>query len=189
LPKTRFPGRSWTLFPIRARRYGHVGVFQQPANAALEQRGSLHVWFDPATLWLAEPGGKRGRSARFANAAIQTCLALKALFGLALRQAAWPVASLLQLAGLEWAVPDVATLPAPPERSERRHTLSARHGCVAPVDRQHRDQIRARRGVVRVNGGAKSCHGAAQEQATSSACTTRARGRRPVSRAPYRAGG
>ena len=106
---------------------------------ALKQRGSLHVWFDPATEWLAEPGGKRGYSASFTDTAIQTCLALKALFGRALRQATGPVASLLQLAGLEWAVPDVATLSAPPERSERRHPLSARHGCVAPVDRQHRD--------------------------------------------------
>ena len=27
------------------------------------QRGSLLIWFDPQTIWLAEPRGKRGRSA------------------------------------------------------------------------------------------------------------------------------
>ncbi len=51
-------------------------------NAALKQRGSLHIWFDPETQWLAAPSGKRGCSATFTDAAIQACLALKALFGL-----------------------------------------------------------------------------------------------------------
>ena len=35
------------------------------ARAALKQRGSLQIWFDPATVWLAEPRGKRGRPATF----------------------------------------------------------------------------------------------------------------------------
>ena len=55
-------------------------------NMALKQRGSLRIWFDPETDWLAVPGGKRGRSATFTDAAIQACLTLKALFGLPLRQ-------------------------------------------------------------------------------------------------------
>jgi IS5 family transposase len=79
-------------------------------NAALKQRGSLLVWFDPETVWLAEPSGKRGRSATFTDAAIQACLTLKALFGLPLRQATGLVASLLELAGLDWPVPDFSTL-------------------------------------------------------------------------------
>ena len=79
-------------------------------NAALKQRGSLQIWFDPETVWLAEPSGKRGRSATFTDAAIQACLTLKALFGLPLRQTTGLVASLLQLAGLDWAVPDFSTL-------------------------------------------------------------------------------
>ena len=79
-------------------------------NTALKQRGSLHIWFDPATVWLAEPSGKRGRSATFTDAAIQACLTLKALFGLPLRQTTGLVASLLELAGLDWAVPDFSTL-------------------------------------------------------------------------------
>ena len=75
-------------------------------DAALKQRGSLLIWFDPETVWLAEPGGKRGRSATFADAAIQACLTLRALFGLPLRQTTGLVASLLELAGLDWPVPD-----------------------------------------------------------------------------------
>ncbi len=79
-------------------------------NAALKQRGSLQIWFDPETVWLAEPSGRRGRSATFTDAAIQACLTLKALFGLPLRQTTGLVASLLELAGLDWAVPDFSTL-------------------------------------------------------------------------------
>lgn len=70
-------------------------------NAALKQRGSLLIWFDPETVWLAEPSGKRAPSATFTDAAIQACPTLKALFGLPLRQTTGLVASLLELAGLD----------------------------------------------------------------------------------------
>jgi hypothetical protein len=78
-------------------------------KAALKQRGSLQIWFDPETVWPALPSGKRGRSARFTDAAIQACLTLKALFGLPLRQTTGLVASLVELAGLDWPVPDFST--------------------------------------------------------------------------------
>ena len=79
-------------------------------NAALRQRGSLSIWFDPETQWLAAPTGKRGRQPVFSAAAIQTCLTLRALFGLPLRQVTGMVASLLALADLDWPVPDYSTL-------------------------------------------------------------------------------
>ena len=79
-------------------------------NAALRQRGSLAIWFDPQMEWLAVLRGGRGRPATFSDAAIQTCLTLKALFGLALRQTTGLVASLLKLADLDWPVPDFSTL-------------------------------------------------------------------------------
>jgi hypothetical protein len=79
-------------------------------NLALARRGSLSIWFDPETQWLAGPTGKRGRQPVFTDAAIQTCLTLKALFGLPLRQTTGMVASLLELAGLGWPVPDFSTL-------------------------------------------------------------------------------
>src|SRR5919112_1292691 len=79
-------------------------------NAALKQRGSLRIWFDPEMEWLAAPSGRRGRPATFSDAAVQTCLMLKALFGLPLRQTTGLVASLLGLAKLSWPVPDFSTL-------------------------------------------------------------------------------
>ena len=55
-------------------------------NAALKARGSLTVWFDKNMAWFAAASSKRGRSPKFSDAAIQFCLTIKNLFGLALRQ-------------------------------------------------------------------------------------------------------
>ncbi len=79
-------------------------------NAALRRRGSLEIWFDPGMIWLAAASGRPGRPQRFSDSAIELCLTLKALFGLALRQVTGLVASLLKLAGLDWPVPDYTTL-------------------------------------------------------------------------------
>lgn len=86
-------------------------------NAALKRRGSLTIWFDPAMIWEAAPTGKRGRQPDYSDAAIQTCLTMKVLFGMALRQTTGFVESLLRLIGLDWAVPDFSTL------SRRQKTL------------------------------------------------------------------
>lgn len=79
-------------------------------NEALKQRGSLAIWFDPAMSWEAMPSGKRGRQRAYSDKAIQACLTLKVLFGLALRQTTGFVQSLLELMGLDWSVPDFSTL-------------------------------------------------------------------------------
>jgi Transposase DDE domain len=79
-------------------------------NAALKRRGSLSIWFDPEMSWGAKPSGKRGRRRTFSDAAIQTCLTMKVLFGMALRQTTGFVESLLRLTGLDWGVPDFSTL-------------------------------------------------------------------------------
>ena len=69
-------------------------------NEALMRRGSLTIWFDPAMTWDAAPTGKRGRQPDYSGEedqktvrgtvfptnAIQTCLTMKVLFGMALRQ-------------------------------------------------------------------------------------------------------
>ncbi|MBL9047213.1 MAG: IS5 family transposase [Tabrizicola sp.] len=86
-------------------------------NEALKRRGSLTVWFDPSMTWDATPTGKRGRQPGYSDAAIQTCLTMKVLFGMALRQTTGFVESLLRLIGLDWAVPDFSTL------SRRQKTL------------------------------------------------------------------
>ncbi|MGY6634463.1 MAG: IS5 family transposase, partial [Alkalilacustris sp.] len=86
-------------------------------NEALKRRGSLTIWFDPAMTWEAAPTGKRGRQPDYSDAAIQTCLTMKVLFGMALRQTTGFVESLLRLIGLDWDVPDFSTL------SRRQKTL------------------------------------------------------------------
>ena len=53
---------------------------------ALKRRGSLTIWFDPEMMWEAKPTGKRGRQPAYSGAAIRSCLTMKALFGMALRQ-------------------------------------------------------------------------------------------------------
>ena len=55
-------------------------------NATLKRRRSLTSWFDPEMGWDAKPSGKRGRPLTFSDAAIQTCLTMTVLFGMALHQ-------------------------------------------------------------------------------------------------------
>ena len=87
-------------------------------NKALKRRGSLTIWFDPDMIWAAKPTGKRGRQPVYSAAAVQTCLTMKVLFGMALRQTTGFVDSLLRLVGLDWDVPDFSTL------SRRQKTLA-----------------------------------------------------------------
>lgn len=60
--------------------------------------------------WLPPPSDRRGRQQDFSDAAIHTCLTLKELFGLPLRQTSGFAQSLLQLIGVDWTVPDFSTL-------------------------------------------------------------------------------
>ena len=60
--------------------------------------------------WHAPHELSPGRLPAFSDAAIQFCLSIKVLFKLPLRQSAGMVASLLQLAGLDWPIPDYSTL-------------------------------------------------------------------------------
>ena len=101
-------------------------------NEALKRRGRLTIWFDPSMTWEAAPSGKRGRRQVYSGEAdkktirwivfppnaIQACLTIKVLFGLPLRQTTGFVQSLLELSGLNWAVPDFSTL------SRRQKTLA-----------------------------------------------------------------
>jgi hypothetical protein len=104
--KTRYKTRNWAQY-----------------NAALKARGSLTIWLDRDMQWLATPSGKRGRQQIFSDACIQFCLSLKCLFNLPLRQTLGLVQSLLQLAGLDWPVPDYSTL------SRRQKTLQVQLPC------------------------------------------------------------
>jgi hypothetical protein len=79
-------------------------------NEALKRRGSLTIWFDPAMTWEATPTGKRGRQPDYSDAAIQACLRMKVLFGMALRQTTGFVESLLRLSGIDWVVPNFSSI-------------------------------------------------------------------------------
>lgn len=68
--------------------------------------------------WPAPHDGSLGRPAVFSDAAIQFRLTVKVLFKLPLRQTTGMVASLLKMAGLDWAAPDYTTL------SRRQKTLA-----------------------------------------------------------------
>jgi hypothetical protein len=88
-------------------------------DTALRQRGSLTVWFTDAAIaaWRAEPRATPGGQPRYSALAILTALTLRAVFRLALRQTEGLIGSILQLLGLDLAVPDHSTL------SRRAETL------------------------------------------------------------------
>jgi hypothetical protein len=94
---------SWTPKKYKTKNWSSY-------NVSLKWRGSLLIWFDLEMVWTLPPSGKRGRQQRFSDAAIQTYLTLKVLFGMPLRQTAGFVQSLLRLVGLDWAAPDFSTL-------------------------------------------------------------------------------
>lgn len=81
-------------------------------NEALRQRGDVTVWFgeDVVSRWSAERSGKRGAQQRYSDLAIETCLTLRLVFGLPLRQTQGFVRSLLRLMELALPVPDYSTL-------------------------------------------------------------------------------
>ncbi len=88
-------------------------------DASLCARGSLTVWFTAEAIrgWRAEARTGRGGQAKYSDLAIATALTLRAVFRLALHQTEGLVGSILQLLGLDLAVPDHSTL------SRRAETL------------------------------------------------------------------
>jgi hypothetical protein len=94
-------------------------------DAALRQRGSLTVWFSDEAIaaWQAEPRTTRGGQPHYSVLAIRTALTLRAVFRLALRQTEGLIGSILQLLGLDLAVPDHSPL------SRRAETLEVPIPC------------------------------------------------------------
>jgi Transposase DDE domain len=88
-------------------------------DAALRARGSLTVWLSEEAIaaWRAPSRTTRGGQPSFSPLAIATALTLRAVFRLALRQTEGLIRSILQLLGLDLAVPDHSTL------SRRAETL------------------------------------------------------------------
>jgi hypothetical protein len=67
-----------------------------------------------------EPSGKRGRQQAYSDAAIPTCLTLKVLFGMVLRQTTGFAESLVELARPDWPVPNFS----PPCRRQKILTVT-----------------------------------------------------------------
>ena len=100
----------------------------QEYDAALRARGSLNVWFSDEAVerWRAETRSTPGGQRTYSDLAILTALMLRAVYRLALRQTEGLVASLVQVLGLDLAVPDHSTLsrraktvtvPTPPAKT------------------------------------------------------------------------
>jgi hypothetical protein len=95
IPKQRYRVTNWAEY-----------------DASLRQRGSLTVWLSEEAIaaWRAEPRRTRGGQPHYSTLAIRTALTLRAEFRLALRQTEGLIGSILQLLGLDLAVPDHSTL-------------------------------------------------------------------------------
>lgn len=81
-------------------------------DAALRQRGSLTVCVSEEAIaqWKAAPRTTPGGQPSYSDLAITTALMLRAVFRLALRQTEGLLASILQLLGVDLAVPDHSTI-------------------------------------------------------------------------------
>lgn len=101
------------------------GIRNWPANnQALKRHCLLTIWFDPEMSWDAVPKGRRGRHQTYNDAVMQTCLSMKELFGMALRQTTGFVESLLRLAGL-----------SPSEAAGGQHSLMGLQESAEPSSR------------------------------------------------------
>jgi Transposase DDE domain len=92
IPKMSFKVRNWPAY-----------------EAGLRRRGSLTLWIEDAALECWQTIGPGGQ-ARYANAAIQTSLMLRAAFKLALPQIEGLMTSVLSLMGLTISAPDHPTV-------------------------------------------------------------------------------
>jgi len=91
----------------------------------------MRGWFDPEVNWGAAPTGKRGPQPTYSDAAVQTCLTMKVLFGMALRQTTSFVESLLRLAG--WTGTCQISAPSA-EDTCGQHSVSRFKGPAASPD-------------------------------------------------------
>ncbi|CAA9242022.1 MAG: hypothetical protein AVDCRST_MAG27-1603 [uncultured Craurococcus sp.] len=78
----------------------------------MRARRGLTVWFtaEATAGWRAEARTGRGGQTKYSDLAIATALTLRAVFRLALRQTEGLIGSILQLLGLDLAVPDHSAL-------------------------------------------------------------------------------
>ncbi len=95
IPKAKYRVTNWSAY-----------------NKSLRRRGDLTVWVtdDVAQNWSAAHRKSRGGHARYSDLAIESCLTLRVVFRLALRQTQGFMRSIAQLMNLDLPVPDFSTL-------------------------------------------------------------------------------
>ena len=111
IPRARYKVTNWSAY-----------------EAGLRRRGDLTFWVDEAALagWRAPRRNTPGGQPRYSEMAIELVLTLRLVFHLALRQTEGFAGSVLQLLGLDLAVPDHTTL------SRRGRALAGRQPRVRP---------------------------------------------------------
>jgi len=95
-------------------------------DEALVKRGNVTFWFEESVVreqWKPEATGKRGAVTQYSDLAIQMILTLKAVFHLSFRAVEGFGNSLMQLMGLDLAIPDHTSL------SRRARTLNVVIPC------------------------------------------------------------
>lgn len=96
-------------------------------RAGPDIKDTLIICLDPEMNWHGSASGKHGRSQTFNDVAIQFCLAIKSLGGLPLREARPASKKMLELVGLNWAVPDFSTVCR-----RRKHVRDVTAGLYVP---------------------------------------------------------
>lgn len=81
-------------------------------EAGLCKRGDLTIWFSADALrdWHLSSGAKPGGQCRYSDAAIETALTVRAVYGLPLRQTEGFLRSIARLLQLDIEIPDHTTL-------------------------------------------------------------------------------
>ena len=102
-------------------------------DKALVQRGDITLWIseDAIEAWTPARSGKRGAPRKYSDAAVETALTLRLIYGLPLRQAEGFLRSLLRIMGLDLNAPDHTTL----SRRGRQLNISLRRKASSkPID-------------------------------------------------------
>jgi transposase len=94
IPKARYKVANWAEY-----------------DAALRRRGNLTVWVTPEAIaaWVPAATGRRGRPRDYSDIAIESGLMLRLAFGRPWRQTEGMLGSIMDLLGLDLAVPDHTT--------------------------------------------------------------------------------
>jgi len=102
-------------------------------DQALQERGSLTVWFTPEAVaaWHLPPTGKRGRSRHYSDVAIETGHLLRLAFARPWRQTEGLLRSIATLLGVSLAIPDHTTFS---RRSVGLSPTTALPQTAGPVD-------------------------------------------------------